>query len=350
MVNKIKIWQIVENELIPLNKTMKEEGRTEVNDLENWIRKTPEILGEELLIIGEQIVTKNGPLDFLAIDKNGNLVIIELKRDEVPREALGQAIDYASDIASWSLQEIDATCRNFTRMYLEDYIRNNFPISNLKWEDISINQFQRILFVGTSIDESLQRMIEWLSKMFGVSINFITFAYGKNINDDEYIATTSIISDELEKERSQQHQKKIPIYDVKERLRNFSENIGILFHKLDEKVKTISDKIYYKVNKGNSVTYYSPDRLFTHVIFQKQGLKLHLFTRGEEINEVENFGYARGGSKWGKILLKKTDEIGKIFLVVKRSHNLIVDAIKNNEKTSWFSETEESDDGDLEEP
>ena len=349
MANKIKIWQIVENELIPINKAMKEGGRTEVNDLENWIRKTPEILGENLLIIGEQIETKNGPLDFLAIDKNGNLVIIELKRDEVPRAALGQAIDYASDIASWSLQEIDAACRNFTKMYLEDFIRNNFPISNLKWEDISINQFQRILFVGTSIDESLQKMIEWLSGKFGVSVNFITFAYGKNIKGDEHIATTSIISDELEKERSQKQQRKIPIYDVKERLRNFPKNIGVLFHKLDEKVNTISEKIYYKVNKGNSVTYYSPDRLFTHANFQKQGLKLHLFTRGEEINGVENFGYVRGGSKWGKILLKNIDEIEKIFLVVKRSHELIVDAIKNNEKTSWFSETEENNEVDLEE-
>lgn len=350
MANKIKIWQIIENELIPINKTMKEGGRTEVIDLENWIRETPEILGEELLIIGEQIDTKNGPLDFLAIDKNGNLVIIELKRDEVPREALGQAIDYASDIATWSIQEINGACRNFTRMHLEDYIRNNFPISNLKWEDISINQFQRILFVGTSIDESLQRMIEWLSKMFGVSINFITFAYGKNINGDEYIATTSIISDELEKERRQKQQRKIPIYDVNERLRNFPKNIGFLFHELDEKIKTISDKIYFKVNKGNSVTYYSPDRLFTHVIFQKQGLKLHLFTRGEELNGVQNFGYVKGGSKWGKILIKNIDELEKTFLVVKRSHELIVDAIKNNEKTSWYSEIEENYEEDLEDP
>lgn len=349
MANKIKIWQIVENELIPINKTMKEGGRTEVIDLENWIRETPEILGEELLIIGEQIDTKNGPLDFLAIDKNGNLVIIELKRDEVPREALGQAIDYASDIATWSLQEIDGACRNFTRMYLEDYIRNNFPNSNLKWEDISINQFQRILFVGTSIDESLQRMIEWLSEKFGVSINFITFAYGKNNNSDEYIATTSIISDELEKERRQKQQRKIPIYDVNERLRNFPKKIDILFHKLDEKLKSISDKIYFKVNKGNSVTYYSPDRLFIHVIFQKQGIKLHLFTRGEKINGVENFDYAKGGSKWGKILLKNTEEFETIFLAFKRSHELIVDAIKNNEKTSWYSETEEINEEDLEE-
>jgi RecB family endonuclease NucS len=52
------------------------------------------------LIIGEQVQTKSGYLDFLGIDKNGNTVIIELKRDKLPREVIAQTIDYASDVAS----------------------------------------------------------------------------------------------------------------------------------------------------------------------------------------------------------------------------------------------------------
>jgi len=287
-------------------------------------------------------------LDFLAIDKNGNLVIIELKRDKVPRQALGQVIDYASDIASWSLQDIDGACRDFTKIYIEDFIRNNFPISDLKWEDISINQFQRILFVGTAIDESLQRMIEWLSDTFGVSINFITFAYGKNSINEEFIATSSIIPDELDKERRQKQQRKIAIIDVKEHLKNFQKNIESLFYKLDEKIKIISDKIYFKTNKANSVTYYSPDRVFIHLIFQKQGLKLHLFTRGEDINGVENFDYDRGGSKWGKVILKKSSEIDKMITIIKRSHELIVEAINSKEKTGWFSKLEDENEIDIE--
>jgi hypothetical protein len=35
---------------------------------------------------------KSGPIDLLGIDKTGNVVIIEIKRDKLPREALAQAI------------------------------------------------------------------------------------------------------------------------------------------------------------------------------------------------------------------------------------------------------------------
>ena len=60
-------------------------------------------MGEDIAIIGEQVQTASGPLDFLAVDNTGNTVIVELKRDKLPREALVQAIDYASDIADWDL-------------------------------------------------------------------------------------------------------------------------------------------------------------------------------------------------------------------------------------------------------
>jgi len=47
--------------------------------LEKWIRSNPEIIGDNILLIGEQVQTKSGPLDFLAIDNKGNIVIIELR-------------------------------------------------------------------------------------------------------------------------------------------------------------------------------------------------------------------------------------------------------------------------------
>lgn len=50
--------------------------------LQEWIAKNPEILGEELLIIQKEFDGFNDTserLDLLALDKDGNLVIIELK-------------------------------------------------------------------------------------------------------------------------------------------------------------------------------------------------------------------------------------------------------------------------------
>ena len=56
--------------------------------MEKWIKTKTEILGNDILIIGEQVYTKSGVLDFLGIDNNGNLVIVELKREKLARVVL----------------------------------------------------------------------------------------------------------------------------------------------------------------------------------------------------------------------------------------------------------------------
>lgn len=206
MAAEIQLWEIQNEKLVPSETNMVEEGRKEFKDLEKWIRSNPQILGDDILIIGEQVQTKRGPLDFLGIDSSGNIVIIELKRDNLAREVLAQAIDYASDVSSWELEKLSEECFKYTGKSLEEYMTENFDDID---EGISINQFQKILLVGTIVEESLQRMIEWLSDSYDMSINVIIFKYTKTKNGDEILARTMIIPEDIEKEKSQKHQGKI---------------------------------------------------------------------------------------------------------------------------------------------
>lgn len=100
MSTKIEAWEIVDGQLKTVRSSLPGEGRTEALDLERWIMSDPSIVRTGLRVIGNQVRTDSGPLDILAIDESGDLVIIELKRDQLPREALAQAVDYASDVAS----------------------------------------------------------------------------------------------------------------------------------------------------------------------------------------------------------------------------------------------------------
>lgn len=190
---------------------MVETGRKEAEDLGKWIRSDPSILGQDLLIIGEQVPTRSGTADFLGIDKSGNLIIIELKRDELPRDALSQAIDYASDVASWDVDKISEICTKYTGSGLMDYLNEKFEDIDL--EDLIINETQRILLVGFSIEESLQRMIEWLSNKYGVSINAVILKYVKTKSGDELIARTVIIPEGIEKERIRKRQFQVSMSD-----------------------------------------------------------------------------------------------------------------------------------------
>ena len=87
--------------------TFSELNLSERYDIQEWIDDTPEILGEKLLIIGKEIILPSGiRLDLLAIDENGNLVIIELKRDTSGNYVEWQAIKYASYCSAFTDEEI----------------------------------------------------------------------------------------------------------------------------------------------------------------------------------------------------------------------------------------------------
>jgi len=200
MATEISVWQITDGKLEQINKSMAEVGLKETEHLEKWIKTNPIILGQDILIIGEQVRTKSGPLDFLGIDKSGNLIVIELKRDKLPREVLSQAIDYVSDVASWDLDKIDEICLKNTEQGIEDYLNENF--GDIDLDNLIINGTQRILLVGFAVDEALERMIEWLSNNYGVSINALILKYIRTQSNENLLARTMIIPEDVEKERS----------------------------------------------------------------------------------------------------------------------------------------------------
>ncbi|MBN2045857.1 MAG: DUF91 domain-containing protein [Anaerolineales bacterium] len=199
MATEIKTWQIVEGELKSIDSSLVSEGRSEAYDLESWIATNPIILGQEIVIIGRQVQTQSGPLDLLGIDRSGNTVIIELKRDKLPREVMAQAVDYASDVASWSIEKIGEECAKYTDNSLEDVFSEQFPEVNT--EDIAVNESQRIILVGFSVESALERMINWLSSSYDMSINAMVLKYVKTVSGDELLIKTSIISEEVEKKK-----------------------------------------------------------------------------------------------------------------------------------------------------
>ena len=74
-------------------------GLRERKDIQEWVAANPGILGDDLLIIGKEFSgfdLTNERLDLLAVDSNGKLVVIELKRDDTGADAHWQAIKYAS--------------------------------------------------------------------------------------------------------------------------------------------------------------------------------------------------------------------------------------------------------------
>lgn len=84
-------------------------GYTERNHLQEWLANQPDALDEELLIIQKEFDGFDDTrerLDLLAIDKNGNLVVIENKLDDSGRDVVWQALKYASYCSTLSKSQI----------------------------------------------------------------------------------------------------------------------------------------------------------------------------------------------------------------------------------------------------
>src|SRR5690606_27951557 len=109
--------------------------------LEKWIEKNPELLREELLIITNEYdkfdKTKER-LELLALDREGNVVVIELKRDDSGKNVDLQALKYAAYCSTLTLDGL-------TSIYKDYCDRNHHLVSK---EDAK----KRILEFITDID------------------------------------------------------------------------------------------------------------------------------------------------------------------------------------------------------
>ena len=76
--------------------------------LEEWLCNDLSLIADDLLMLGKQVRTDAGKrIDLLALDKNGDAVIIELKRGESPRDLVGQINEYLSAVEQWRERDLE---------------------------------------------------------------------------------------------------------------------------------------------------------------------------------------------------------------------------------------------------
>ncbi len=193
MANPIRCWKVSKNfppEELKL-------GAPELEEyFEDWVENSAELIDPSILIIARQIEN----IDLLAIDDEGQLVIIELKRDKLPRLVLEQAIEYASLVATWSVDKIISIAEEYLKKSIYEAFEEHFRKS---LEDTGgINSDQRILLIGCRTDSTLERMVNWLSDR-EIPINVITLSFFVLPDRQNIFVRSSLVSEEVAKAKSE---------------------------------------------------------------------------------------------------------------------------------------------------
>ncbi|MEA3475151.1 MAG: hypothetical protein U9R23_01710 [Candidatus Cloacimonadota bacterium] len=163
------LYKVREKEVEKLNQTkFKQEEKLE-QDLEDWIEHESSILGERLLIFGRQVQIPevNDRIDLLAVDTNGKVVIIELKKGKLKHPVDIQSLRYASYVSRWEYDDLEKQANNyFSEKGEEDFNFNEkfeeFCLSAGIDEIPDINQDQRIIIAGSKLKEKLGSVALWL--------------------------------------------------------------------------------------------------------------------------------------------------------------------------------------------
>lgn len=149
-------------------KTFSELKFREREHLQEWIADNPTSLGEELLIIQKEFSgfsETNERLDLLALDKFGNLVIIENKLDDSGRDVTWQVMKYASYCSSLTKQEIIKIYQDYlgSSANAEEKISEFFDSKEI--DEIILNKglnSQRLIMIAANFRKEVTSTVLWL--------------------------------------------------------------------------------------------------------------------------------------------------------------------------------------------
>ena len=165
------LYEVTSDAITPLQETsLAMERVRERQDLQRLLRDRIDVLGDDLLVICEEFGDWDASrrrIDLLAIDRQANLVVIELKRDEVGGHMELQALRYAAMVSTLTFERAG----EIFGAYLEGRGRDEDPsdvmLRFLDWEEPEeelFGQDVRIVLVAADFGRELTTAVLWLNE------------------------------------------------------------------------------------------------------------------------------------------------------------------------------------------
>jgi len=146
--------------------------------MEDFLEKNPTILEKGIMIIGRQVDTgEGGIIDLLGLDKQGNVVIIELKKEKTPRTVIAQILEYGH----WAQENLSYD--NLNKIAKRKHIVNGSLMEKfIGWtgeNEPDFNLNQKLFIVAEEIDEKIESLVNYLNEK-GIDISCVELNFFKD--------------------------------------------------------------------------------------------------------------------------------------------------------------------------
>lgn len=167
--------------------------------LECWLENSPWAIAQEpLLIIGRQTSAYQEEAstifpDLLGLDKDGNIVVIELKKGRTPREVIAQLLEYAAWANDLSDEKINDIFTHYNgaenekaleKLFVETFETDDFP---------SLNQRLRLFIAAEEITPTVSKVCRFLRQVHGVDVTCLQFNVFQTEAGDVLVNSEAIV-------------------------------------------------------------------------------------------------------------------------------------------------------------
>ena len=175
----MSLFHIANQQLTPLTQTtFAAEGLQERQHLQEALKRNIEAIAPDCLVIADEFSDwedSRRRIDLLAIDRTANLVVIELKRDEVGAHMELQALRYAAMIANMTF---DKACEYFAAYIEQEELQIDARQTLLEFVDLDESQLDdfgnevRIVLASADFGKELTTSVLWLREK-GIDISCV---------------------------------------------------------------------------------------------------------------------------------------------------------------------------------
>ena len=175
----MSIYKITDNQIIPIERTtFGQKGLRERQDLQSMLKDQIEIIAPNTLIVAEEFgdwEDSRRRIDLLGVDKDANLVVIELKRTEDGGHMELQAIRYAAMISTLTFSKLVTIYQRYLAENSIELDATESLLEFLDWNEPDDDQFAqeiKIILASAEFSKELTTSVMWLND-FGLDIRCV---------------------------------------------------------------------------------------------------------------------------------------------------------------------------------